>query len=138
MGEEPAPIAAGDGFAVPLLHRRILITMAAVIVIGTVFGLIFISASVGLGVLIGGLLAFVNYYWQKQSIKAIFDRAVHGQRSRFLALRYILRYVVLGGFLTLIYFSQTVSIFGVIFGLSSFAAAVIIIGLANIFYRTEI
>ena len=137
MAEEPAPIAAVNGSVVQISHQRILFTMAAVIVAGTVAGLIFISVSAGVGVLIGGLLAFVNYYWQKHSLKAIFDRALHGQHSRFLALRYILRYVVLGGVLTLIYFSQTVSIFGVIFGLSSFAAAVMIVGLTSIFYRTD-
>jgi hypothetical protein len=109
--------------------------MAAVIVFGTIAGLIFISASVGFGVLIGGLLAYANYFWQKHSIKAIFDRAVHGHKPRFLALRYLLRYVALGGVLTLIYFTQTVSIFAVIFGLSSFAAAVMIEGLTSTFRR---
>jgi hypothetical protein len=135
MGDELEPIAATDGSDVLISHRRILITMAAVIVFGTIAGLIFISASVGFGVFIGGLLAYANYFWQKHSIKAIFDRAVHGHKPRFLALRYLLRYVALGGVLTLIYFTQTVSIFAVIFGLSSFAAAVMIEGLTSTFRR---
>ena len=135
MGDEPEPIAPTDGSAVLFSHRRILITMAAVIAFGAVAGLTLFSFAVGAGVVIGGLLAYANYFWQKQSIAAIFDRAVHGHRSRFLGLRYILRYVVVGGVLTLIYFTQTVSIFGVIFGLSSFALAVMIEGLTSSFRK---
>jgi hypothetical protein len=111
--------------------------MAGVIVIGAIAGFIFFSASVGFGVLIGGIMAFANYLWQKHSLKVIFDQAVHGKKARFLALRYILRYVALGTVLSLVYFTQTVSMYAVIFGLASFAAAVIIEAFTSIFARSQ-
>ena len=93
----------------------------------------FFSAKAGIGVLVGGILGFANYLWQKHSLKAIFARAVEGKKSRFLAARYILRYVVIGAALTAIYFTETVSIYAVIFGLASFAIAVMIEGFTSIF-----
>lgn len=113
-------------------HRGILIKMAIVIAIGSLVGFAFISGKTGLGVLVGGALGFANYFWQKHSLKAIFDRALEGRKSRFLAARYILRYVVIGGLLAAIYFTETVSIYAVIFGLASFAIAVMIEGFASI------
>ena len=129
-----------DSNSAVISHRRILFEMAGVIAVGAIAGFAFVSVKAGLGVFAGGVLAFVNYFWQKHSLKAIFDRAVDGKKTPFLALRYILRYVVLGGALMIIYLSQTVSIFAVIFGLSSFAIAVVIEGLISIFssnYKKE-
>lgn len=118
-------------------HRGILYKMAAVILAAMIAGFALFSAKAGFGVLIGGVLAFANYFWQKHSLKAIFDRAVDGKKTRFLALRYILRYVVLAAVLMIIYLSETVSIFAVVFGLSSFAIAVVIEGFANLFSRSD-
>lgn len=109
--------------------------MAGVVAAGSAAGFVFFSARAGLGVLIGGILAFGNYYWQKRVLKAIFDRAVLGEKSRFLAVRYILRYVVIAAALAAVYLSDTVSIYAVIFGLASFAIAVVIEGFTSIFSR---
>jgi hypothetical protein len=113
-------------------HRGILYKMAAVVAFGATLGFAFFSPKAGFGVLAGGALAFANYFWQRHSIKVIFDRAVDGKRTRFLALRYILRYVVLGAALMAIYLSETVSIIAVILGLSSFAIAVLVEGLVSL------
>ena len=133
MGDNPEPLTDEQPISPPISHRRILIEMAVIIFFGSLAGLVLISARVGFGVLIGGLLAFANYVWQKRSLKAIFDRAVEGKRSRFLAVRYILRYVVLAAVVAIIYLSETVSIYAVIFGMASFAIAVVIEGFTSIF-----
>ena len=133
MGEDSEPLTNIDPPMAAISHRRILFEMAGVIAVGTIAGFAFISAKTGSGVFVGGILAYANYFWQKHSLKAIFDRAVDGKKTPFLALRYILRYVVLGAALMIIYLSQTVSIFAVIFGLSSFAIAVVIEGFTSIF-----
>ena len=114
-------------------HRRILLEMASVIVVGALAGFALFSAQAGFGVLIGGVLSFANYFWQKYSLKAIFDRAVGGKRTRFLAARYILRYVVLAAVVAIIYLTETVSIYAVIFGMASFSIAVVIEGFTSIF-----
>ena len=131
MGDESEPLTAEA--PLPISHRGILTKMVVVIAAGTVAGFAFFSAGAGFGVLIGGVLGFANYFWQKHSIKAIFDRALEGKKTRFLAARYILRYVVIGGALAVVYLTSTVSIYAVIFGLASFAIAVMLEGIASIF-----
>jgi ATP synthase I chain len=137
MGDNSEPLTAREVASPALSHKRILIEMAAIILGGSLVGLIFFSIRAGAGVVIGGALGFANYFWQKRSLKAIFDRAVDGKRSRFLAIRYIGRYVVLGGALTAIYWTASVSIYAVIFGLASFSLAVMIDGLISIFSSTD-
>ena len=133
MSEDFEPLTAEEPMPPEISHRRILLEMAGVIVAGSLAGFAFFSAKAGFGILIGGILSFVNYYWQKRSLKAIFDKAIHGEKSRFLAVRYILRYVVIAVALTVVYLTDTVSIYAVIFGLASFAIAVVIEGFASIF-----
>jgi hypothetical protein len=134
MGEDSEPLTEQTAEEVAIIsHRSILIKMAMVIAIGAIVGFVFFSSKAGSGVLVGGALGFANYFWQRHSLKAIFDRAVAGKRTRFLAARYILRYVVIGLALTAIYFTETVSIYATIFGLASFAIAVMIEGFMSLF-----
>ena len=133
MDENSVPLTTGGQMPPEISHRRLLFEMVIVVIAGATVGFAVFSAKAGLGVLIGGVLAFANYFWQKHSLKAIFDRAVHGKKSPFLAARYILRYVVIGAVVAWIYWSDAASIFGVIFGLASFSIAVVIEGFTNIF-----
>jgi len=115
-------------------HRRILWTMGLVAVFGGLAGLIFVSPQFGLGVILGGVLSFVNYYWLKISLKRIFDNAVaHGEKPRFLAVRYFTRYLTLGGILAIVFLTETIPVVAVILGLSSFALAIVIEGLIRLF-----
>ncbi len=111
----------------PLSHKRILILMASAAVLGSVLSAIFISLNFGLGVLVGGALSLLNYYWLKRSMKVIFDKAIAGneQPPRFLAGKYFLRYLVFGALLTVIYLTKAVPIVAVLLGLASFALAII-------------
>jgi hypothetical protein len=132
-GEGTEPLDA-DGQKMPELSlSRVLIEMAVIAAIGSLIGFLLFSAKAGFGVLVGGALAFANYYWQKRLLKHLFDRAVHGQKTSFLGLRYGLRYVVIGGVLLLVYLSDAVSIVGVVFGLASFALAVMVEAVRSLF-----
>src|SRR5438094_544192 len=133
MGSETQPLTDEVPTPPPGSHRRILGKMGAIILVGALVGFAFVTAKAGFGVLIGGVLAYTNYFWQRHSLKAIFDRAVDGKKSRFLAARYILRYVVIGLALTIIYLTDFVSVYAVIFGLASFSIAVVIEGFTSIF-----
>lgn len=134
MGEESEPLVSETAREVAIIsHSGILIKMAFVIAVGSLVGFAFFSWKAGVGVLVGGVLGLANYFWQKHSLKAIFDRALEGKKSRFLAARYILRYVMIGAALAAVYFTGTVSIYAVIFGLASFAIAVTIEGFISLF-----
>lgn len=117
----------------PLSHRRILSIMAAVVLVGSFLSAFYVSLKFGFGFLIGGVLSFVNYFWLKASLKAVFDRVVTEENPRFSATRYFLRYFFIGAVLAVIYFTKLVSFTAVILGLLSFAFAILIEGLIRIF-----
>ncbi|MDQ3490527.1 MAG: ATP synthase subunit I [Acidobacteriota bacterium] len=118
---------------VPLSHRRILVIMAVLSLLGSIAGFAFVSATFGFGVFIGSFLAFVNYYWLKISLRRIFDDAAEGEKPKLLALRYFTRYLVLGAIIAVIYATGAVSIVGVILGMAGFGFAVVVDGFIRIF-----
>lgn len=132
MSEDSDSIDAGQ--PQPISHRRILWMMALVAVAGSLAGFLFVSWQFGTGVILGGVLSFANYYWLKASLRRLFDSALdHGEKPRFLALRYFARYATLGAILTVIFLTHTIPVVAVIAGLSSFALAIVIEGLIRLF-----
>jgi hypothetical protein len=132
MSENSEPVAVEQEKIAPLSHRRILWTMAIIVLIGALF----CSGRFGLGFLIGGILAFLNYYWLKISLKKIFDKAIEsaasGEKPRFLATGYFLRYLGMGAILYIVYLSNAVPIVSVLLGLCVFALAIVIEGILRI------
>ena len=117
-----------------LSHRRILILMAAVIVLGTALGFLYRSPRFGAGILVGGILAEVNYYWLKQALGGIFEKAIRdGKKPKFLIGGYLLRYVFLALALVIIYLTNAVEFAAVLAGLVSLAVAVTIEGIIRLF-----
>ncbi len=133
MSGDFEPLTTEDQLPPQLSHRRILILMAAVIVAGSIVGAAFASGSFGVGVLFGGAMSFANYFWQRNSTRAIFEGAVRGEVPALLAVRYILRYVVVGLVVWGIYATEAFPIAAVVLGLAAFAFAVVIEGLIGIF-----
>jgi hypothetical protein len=107
--------------------------MAVIIAAGAIAGFVFGSAGFGMGVLAGGLMSFANYFWQRGSMRAIFDQAANGEMPVFLALRYILRYAIIGGILWFFYVTGAFPVAAVVLGLAAFVFAVIVEGLIGIF-----
>ena len=116
-----------------LSHKRILLIMAIVAVVGSILGFVFVSKFYGIGILIGGILSFVNYYWMKHSLKGIFERAIRGENPKLMASSYVFRYVGLGLILIFIYLSKSLDMVSVLLGLLSFAVAVMLEGFIRIF-----
>ena len=134
MNGDPEQITEIEQSTVETLsHRRILTEMAAVIVFGAAGSFIFVSAIFGIGVLIGGSLSLVNYYWLKQSLKSIFEQAAAGEKPQFLGARYFLRYLTFAVVLAVVYLTKTVPVIAVLSGLASFALAIIIEALFRLF-----
>ena len=134
MSDDFESITTEQSAAPPMSNRRILWTMAMVAIAGGTASVIFISWQFGLGVIFGGVLSFVNYYWLKVSLKKVFDSAVaHGAKPRFLAVRYFSRYLTLGVILAIVFLTETIPIIAVILGLSSFALAIMVEGFIRLF-----
>lgn len=107
--------------------------MAGVVLIGTIAGFIFADAGFGVGFLIGGVLAFVNYFWLKSALKNVFEKTAEGANASFLTLNYFLRYAAIGFVLYAIYLTAKISMIAVLLGAGAFAFAVLIEGLIIIF-----
>ena len=133
MSVEIVPLTSEDRLPPELSHRRILILMAAIIVAGAIGGFAFASARFGLGVLVGGVMSFANYLWQRNSTRAIFAQAVNGEKPMLLAVRYILRYVIFGLVLWFFHATGAFPIVAVVLGLAAFAFAIVIEGMIGIF-----
>lgn len=134
MSDEIEPIAPPEASVKPLSHGRILKIMGATGVAGSILGAVFVGIPFGAGVLTGSLLAFVNYYWLKFSLKKVFAYAAEtGERPRLLGLKYFGRYLILGAIIAVLYAADAVSIVGLILGMGSFGFAVVIEGIFNIF-----
>jgi hypothetical protein len=135
MSEISEPVASEENEPAPRLsHRRILWIMAIVLAVAVLFSLIYAQRDFTLGLIIGGILAFLNYFWLKSSLRNIFDTmAAAGEKPRFLAARYFLRYATLGTIVAVVFITEIVSMVAVLLGLSSIALAVVIEGLIRIF-----
>ena len=126
------PIAVEQETVAPLSHRRILRTMAFVVLVGAISSFVFISWQLGAGFIIGGILAFLNYYWLKVSLKKIFDKAISGENPRFLGVNYFLRYLGIAAVIYIVYLTQVISMVAVLLGLCVFAVAIVVEGLLRI------
>lgn len=133
MGEESEPLPAEATMPATVSHSRLLVEMAGLIIAAAAVGFAFAGKRFGFGVLLGGALSLLNYFWLKRLMAAIFEKALSGGRARFLPLRFILRYVAIGLVLLVIYFSDVIPVAAVILGLAAFALAVMVDGIYSIF-----
>lgn len=111
---------------VPISHSRILWIMAIVLVVAVVGSSIFAEWRVTAGLILGGILSFVNYYWLKFALKSVFANAAEGEKPRFLIGKYFLRYFAVGAVIFLVSLTKFISVVALVCGLLAFAAAVVI------------
>ncbi|HBE82148.1 MAG TPA: ATP synthase subunit I [Pyrinomonadaceae bacterium] len=133
MRDENEPLRSPAEGVMPDSHRRILILMGTLGVIGSIAGGSFVSPLFGGGVLIGIGLAFVNYYWLKYSLRRVFENAADGERPKVSAIRYLARYFSLALVIAVIFATDLVPIIAVILGLAGFGFAVVAEGIIRIF-----
>lgn len=117
----------------PISHTRILWIMAIVSLAAATGCLIFADWSVSAGLMLGGILSFVNYYWLKFALHSVFEKVVDGEKPNFLVGKYILRYFAIGAVIIIVYLTKIISAAAVIAGLLTFAAAILIESLILVF-----
>ncbi len=124
------------------LQARVLRTMAIAVGVAVMTSLMLAPWRVSSGLLLGGLLSLLNYYWMSKSISAGFRVLVAQERPRISLLQYILRYFVIGIIVLIAYKLKLVSLPATIVGLCSFVVALICEAARElyfaIFHREEI
>lgn len=134
MSENLHPLTT-DKSTQTISHTGILIVMGVVVLVSSIAGFIYGGKAFGAGIIFGGILSFVNYFWLERSTRAMFVDAEMASTG-LLAAKYILRYFALGAVLLLIYMTGIIPVAAVILGLSAFAIAVVLQGLKNIISST--
>lgn len=108
------------------IDGRILRSMAAVSVLAIVGSLPFVAWRTSVSLLLGGLLALVNYHWLINSSAAALSVVAHGVKPRIRITQYVLRYAVIAATIYFAYQLGVVAIPATIVGLSTFVAALFV------------
>ena len=118
-----------DGPERPLTNEarndRILVILAVLSIGGSIAGAVLVDARFGLGVLVGCVLAFANYFWMRRSLRAIFATAAEGQRPSFIGAGYFIRYLVLGGIVAFFHVFGLLPIAALLVGMAGFGFAIL-------------
>ena len=119
------------------LERRLWRAMFVSVALAVAVSLPLAPWRVTAGLLLGGLLSFFNHHWLRTSLAAVFNGAGHSRRvkgSRLVAARYVLRYLVVALVVAAAYVFNLVSIGATIAGLCSFAAAIMLEALTQLYF----
>jgi hypothetical protein len=133
VSEDTDPAGDDQQLTTPPRNERILVILAVLSVGGSIAGAALDSARFGLSVLVGCVLAFVNYYWMQHSLKKIFSSAAEGQKPGFLGVGYFIRYLVLGCVVAFFYVLELLPISGILVGMAGFGFAVLVEGFIRVF-----
>lgn len=115
--------------------RRLLRGMCVAVALAVLVSLPLAPWRVTTGLLLGGVLSVFNHHWLRTSLAAVFGEAAErGRRPRLNAARYVLRYFIVGVVVTAAYMLDLISVAATLAGLCSFAAAVMIEALTQLYF----
>jgi len=102
------------------LQKKIEIVNWVLLAVATALSLVFFSYKFALGILAGGLISIVNFYWLAKDLKALFERfSGTGKSKQFILVRYFFRLVVTAVVLFLVITKVSVHVIGLVLGLST-------------------
>ena len=111
------------------VEKRLWRLMLASLFVEILLSLLWLNWQLTCGILIGGSLAIFNFHLLQTSIRGIWQT-----QSNTFAFRFILRYFVIGLVVFSFYYLKIVSIFGILIGISSFVAALILEAMIQFYF----
>ena len=101
--------------------------MAAAVALAVIIGVPFAPWRITAGLLLGGSLSLLNYYWMRTSISAGFNLALsQSAKPQMKVAQYVLRYFVVGIIVFAAYQLNIVSLPATLAGLCSFVVALFV------------
>jgi len=82
-----------------------------------ILSLIFLPSRYTLGIVLGGLISIVNFYWLSRDLKRLFEQYADKAKP-YIMIKYFIRFIVTGIVLFLIITQTPVSVIGLVVGLS--------------------
>ncbi|MDY6853896.1 MAG: ATP synthase subunit I [Thermodesulfobacteriota bacterium] len=102
----------------------------AVLALGSIF---FKSLAVTLGVVIGGIIIIVNFWFLRKIAERIIKKS---DKGAFFVFSYIFKFIALIAILFVVIYSGIVDIIGLIVGLSTVFLGIALDGFVQVFKRT--
>jgi len=122
-----------------LTPRRLKIASWLVLAVLTVAGFIWQGKEFALGILVGGLVAVINFHLLHQALKGMLERAAagspeeaKGRAKAFFAARQLLRFFALLLVIFLLVSHGWVNIFGLVVGLSTVVLTLILAAIIEV------
>src|SRR5882672_6166775 len=115
-------LTRGDDIA---LESRVFRVMIASVLVATVVSTMLASWRVTTGLMLGGLLSLLNFHSLQTSVAAVFKVSA-GERPRFRAARFVIRYFVVGATAYAAYKLGLVSLAAMFAGLCAFVPALFV------------
>lgn len=109
-----------------LSERRLLVTMTIILLVMVLTSLFLADWDVTIGLILGGALSFLNYFWLKSSLRSLFEKVAVGKGGKFSASFYIIRYAVIAVVIFAAAQLHIASVAAMLVGLLSFAFAVLL------------
>jgi hypothetical protein len=109
-----------------LSERRLLVTMSVVLILLVGASLFLADWDVTIGLILGGALSFLNYFWLKNSLSSLFEKVGTGRGGKFSASFYIIRYAVIAVVIFAAAQLHLASVAAMLVGLLSFAFAILL------------
>ncbi len=115
-------------------ERRILRGMCVAVALAVAASAFVAPWRVTAGLLLGGLLALLNYHWLRTSAEAFLSSAATGARPKRRVARYVLRYAVVAGVVAAAYRLDAVSLAATLAGLCAFVPAALFEGFMQLYF----
>ncbi len=109
-----------------LSERRLLVTMSIILIVMVAASVFFADWDVTVGLMLGGALSFLNYFWLKSSLQSLFGKVAAGSGGKFSASFYIIRYSVIAVVIFAAAQLRIASVAAMLVGLLSFAFAILL------------
>ena len=111
---------------VMLSEQRLLAMMTVILIAMVVTSLFLANWTVTTGLMLGGALSYLNYYWLKSSLRSLFEKVAQGTGGKFSASFYIIRYAVIAIVIFAAARLGLASVAAMLVGLLSFAFAILL------------
>lgn len=111
------------------VEKRLWRLMLASLLVEILISLFWLDWQLTCGILVGGSLAIFNFHLLQTSIRGLWQT-----QSNTFAFRFILRYFVIGLVVFSFYYLKIVSIFGILIGISSFVAALMLEAMIQFYF----
>lgn len=105
------------------VEKRLFYVMTAAVISAVAIALWVAPWRITAGLLLGGSLSLLNYHWMRTSVASLIENRAEGNSASSNGSRYILRYFVVAGLVSVAYLLKVVSLPATIIGLCSFVVA---------------